>query len=70
MNSSPILSGGLVFVGSGDGYVYALDAATGAVRWKVNTNGQVNATPAVSDGMVYIGTDNDAVYALTATTGS
>lgn len=27
-------AGGLVFSGSGDGYLYAFDATTGAVRWK------------------------------------
>jgi len=70
VDSSPAISGGLVFVGSDDDYMYALEAATGAVRWLVNTGGQVNSTPAVSGGVVYIGTDNDALYAITATTGS
>jgi eukaryotic-like serine/threonine-protein kinase len=56
-------------VGSDDGYVYALNAATGAVRWREQTGGEVDSSPAVSGGMVYIGTDDDAVYAFNAVTG-
>ena len=33
--SSPVVSGGMVFVGSKDGGVYALDARTGDKRWRV-----------------------------------
>jgi outer membrane protein assembly factor BamB len=56
-------------VGSNDGYVYAIDAATGAIRWREQTGGVVNSSPVVSGGRVYIGTDNDAVYAFNAVTG-
>jgi serine/threonine protein kinase len=70
VDSSPAVSGGMVFVGSVSGDVYALDSATGAPRWKRYTGGAVNSSPAVSGGVVYIGTDNHAVYALTAATGS
>jgi eukaryotic-like serine/threonine-protein kinase len=31
--TSPIVSGGKVFIGSGDGHMYAFDAATGATLW-------------------------------------
>jgi outer membrane protein assembly factor BamB len=31
--SSPTLAGGMVYFGSGDGNVYALDAKTGALQW-------------------------------------
>jgi outer membrane protein assembly factor BamB len=34
--------------------LYALDAATGGLRWKVLTKGMVHATPAVKDGLAYI----------------
>jgi outer membrane protein assembly factor BamB len=33
--------GTLVYVGSWDNYVYALNGDTGAIVWKVPTNGQV-----------------------------
>ena len=35
-------STGMVYVGSGDTYAYALDAATGAVRWRTVLHGSIN----------------------------
>ena len=68
--SSPAVSGGIVFVGSGDHSVYALDAATGALRWKYATGNVVHASPAVADGTVYIGSWDRYMYALDAKSGA
>ena len=68
--SSPVLAGGLVYFGSGDGNVYALDAQTGALRWKFATGDVVHATPALADGAVYIGSWDRNLYALEAVTGN
>jgi eukaryotic-like serine/threonine-protein kinase len=67
--SSPAVAGGVVFIGSGDHYVYALDATTGAVRWKFKTGNVVHASPAVAGGTVYIGSWDRNMYALDAATG-
>jgi outer membrane protein assembly factor BamB len=67
--SSPVLSGGQVFVGSLDGSVYALDAATGDEVWKVDTGAPVSGSAAVADGTVYIASENGHLYALDAATG-
>jgi outer membrane protein assembly factor BamB len=67
--SSPAVAGGVVYFGSGDQHVYALDANTGAVRWQFATGDVVHASPAVSDGVVYIGSWDRNVYALDAATG-
>ena len=45
IKSSPVIVGDVVLIGSYDTHLYALDARTGALRWKVMTNGQVHATP-------------------------
>jgi eukaryotic-like serine/threonine-protein kinase len=68
--SSPAISGDAVFFGSGDGNVYALDAASGAVKWKFQTGDVVHASPAVSDGLVFIGSWDTYFYALDAATGA
>jgi len=60
---------GVVYVGSDDGGIYALDAATGKVLWKTNTGGPVKSSPEVADGVVYVGSDDGGVYALDAATG-
>jgi outer membrane protein assembly factor BamB len=41
-------------IGSYDSNLYALDARSGKVRWKFQTEGMVHATPAVVGDMVYI----------------
>jgi outer membrane protein assembly factor BamB len=49
-----------------DGFVYCLDAGTGSLLWKFQTNGPIVSTPAVQDGIVYIGSMDHQVYALRA----
>lgn len=44
LNASPIVVNGFVIVGSGTGYVYALNAATGAVAWQGAAGAGVPAT--------------------------
>jgi outer membrane protein assembly factor BamB len=68
--SSPVVSGGAVYFGSGDGHVYALDLASGALRWKVDTGEVVHASPAVADGLVVVGNWASRLYALDARTGA
>jgi outer membrane protein assembly factor BamB len=55
VNSSPAVADGVVYVGSGDGRLYALDARTGKEKWSFNTGGEVFSSPAVADGVVYAG---------------
>ncbi|HEU5430404.1 MAG TPA: PQQ-binding-like beta-propeller repeat protein, partial [Thermomicrobiales bacterium] len=51
--ASPVIAGGMVYVGAKDGYLLALDAATGQERWRFDLGGYiVRGTPAVSQGMV------------------
>jgi outer membrane protein assembly factor BamB len=68
--SQPTVVDGVVYLGSNDHKVYALDAATGAVLWTAATGGEVHSTPAVAGGMVYVGSDDGKVYALDAGTGA
>ena len=58
--SSPALSGNVVYFGSMDGYLYAVDIQTGQERWKFETDGifpGVFSSPAISGGVVYFGSD-------------
>lgn len=67
--SSPAIANNIVYFGSGDQSVYALDATTGSLKWSFPTGDVVHASPAVADGVVYIGSWDRNVYALDATTG-
>jgi outer membrane protein assembly factor BamB len=67
--SSPAVSDGTVFFGSGDGNVYALDAASGALKWKFATGDVVHASPAIANRTLYIGSWDTYFYAIDAATG-
>jgi outer membrane protein assembly factor BamB len=68
--SSPAVSDAVVYFGSGDGYLYALEAASGALKWKFKTGNVVHASPAVADGVVYVGSWDSYFYALDARSGA
>ena len=62
--------GDKVFFGSSvDDQIYALDAKTGAVRWKFFTGGPVRLAPSVDNGRVFAGSDDGNVYCLGADDG-
>jgi outer membrane protein assembly factor BamB len=67
--SSPVVWDGKVYFGSGDTNIYALDAASGELRWKFKTMGVVHASPAISDGVLLVGSWDSYFYALYANTG-
>lgn len=67
--SSPAVAEGIVYFGSGDHCVYALDAATGKLIWKYRGDSGFHSSPAISRGVVYIGCWDSAFYALDARTG-
>ena len=67
--SSPVVVAGVVYFGSGDGNVYALDAASGTLRWKFHTGNVIHASPALADGVLYVGSWDSYFYALDATRG-
>jgi eukaryotic-like serine/threonine-protein kinase len=67
--SSPTISGGLVYFGSDDKTLYAVDASTGELKWKFATGGPVRSSAAIVDGTVYFGSYDGNFYALDATSG-
>ncbi len=70
IQSTPAVAGGIVYFGSHDVNVYALDAETGALIWSYTTEGNVWPSPAVAGGVVYTGDYASKVYALDAETGA
>ncbi|HXM54927.1 MAG TPA: PQQ-binding-like beta-propeller repeat protein, partial [Candidatus Dormibacteraeota bacterium] len=73
--------GGTAYFGSWDGNEYAVDAATGAVRWKTFLGitkapscfppvAGVTSTATVQNGTVYVGGGDSNWYALDANTGT
>lgn len=83
ITSSAAVEGGVVYFGTATAEVYALDAATGALKWKAQLGdpaqgAEVWSSPAVYQGVVYIGLASHSsapcvvgrVVALDAATGA
>ncbi len=67
---NPTVTGGVVYIGSDDGKLYALEETSGEVRWQFATGGMVRSCPAVGGGLVYIASDDGYAYAVHAGDGS
>lgn len=72
--SSPVVSGGLVYSGSLEGKLYAIEATTGQTRWTTPaafTSSTSNvSTPAVFNDSVYICLQDRRLYAFDARQGT
>jgi len=66
----PVIANGTLYFGSSaDGKVYALDAASGAIRWTYYTDGPVRFAPAVWQDRVFVAGDDGWLIALAAADG-
>jgi outer membrane protein assembly factor BamB len=70
VESSPAVANGVVYVGSWDSNLYAINASNGSRLWNYATGGSVESSPAVANGVVYAWGDYSNLYALNATTGA
>lgn len=75
--ASPAVVNGVVYItsGTGDGNLYAVDAATGDERWRFQINLidhplAASSSPTVEDGVVYVGSNDGFLYALDVDSGA
>lgn len=66
---SPAIAAGVAYLQSGDGHVYALEAATGKERWKIDLGSGEN-TPAIAGDTLYVNDGIGALVALDAANGA
>jgi len=69
IKSSPVVGLGKVFIGSNDGFVYALRLDDGTKIWQYDTRGDVEAPPLYLDSTVFAGSVSGFFYALDALDG-
>jgi outer membrane protein assembly factor BamB len=70
VKSSPVVVDNVVFVGSSDENVYAIDLETGRKVWAYETTDAIEATPCVIEDSVFVGSLDGFLYALNAKDGS
>ena len=67
--SSPVTANGMLYIGSEDHYLYAINTKTGLLAWKFKTRGAVDATAAVYKNTAYFGSFDGYYYAVSCKTG-
>ena len=60
----------MVYVGSADNNVYALNAVTGALLWSYATGNVVTSSPTVANGVVYVGSWDNHINAFSLPSGA
>ncbi|MBN2187602.1 MAG: PQQ-binding-like beta-propeller repeat protein [Dehalococcoidia bacterium] len=54
----------MLYVGSWDGCLHAVNAVDGKQRWKYQTEGQIYSSPAASESTIYFGSGDGYIYAI------
>ena len=69
--SKPTAANGSVYFGTPARFVYAVDALTGAEKWKFELGAAISGAPTIYDDKIYIGQQGgeEEFYCLDATTG-
>ena len=70
LSAGPGIGENLVVVGAADGYLIALDAASGDEMWRTDLEGETLAQPAIDDGIVVVLTIDNLLRGLSAFDGS
>ena len=68
VESTAAIVGGVIYVGSMDGKLFALELASGKQKWQANV-GSIKAPVGVHDGKVYVGNDDGLFQCLNAADG-
>ena len=68
--SSPQYANKIIYIGSDNGNISALNATTGQTIWSYDTGAAIKSTPRIENDIVYFGNNAGLVYALNATNGS
>jgi outer membrane protein assembly factor BamB len=58
IDSSPVIVGDRVFIGSNDGNLYELGLNDGQERWKFNAGKPISAAPSVGEGVIVVGCES------------
>ncbi len=71
--STPLVKGGMVYFGSNDGRVYAVDASTGTIAWEAQTQLAVETEPEAGTmggrSVIFAGGSDRNIYAIDASNG-
>lgn len=69
IRGTPLCQDGILYAGSYDNNLYALDAANGQFLWKYPTDGAIVGKPTYYEGNLYFGSRDNRLHVISARTG-
>jgi outer membrane protein assembly factor BamB len=69
LESSPLIVGNKLYIGTDSSQVVAIDADNGHKVWEYKANAAIKASPSFHQGLVYVGNYQSGMLALSAKTG-
>ncbi len=69
IESTAAIAAGTVYVGTLDGYLYAINLENGELKWKYQASGEIKSSPTVFSNVVYFGDGMGVFHAVDAETG-
>jgi len=69
IRGSPTYSNGIIYIGSYDNNLYALDSDTGQFVWKYPTDGGIVSKPAIYENAVYFGSEDKRLHVVSTRYG-
>ena len=69
IRGSPVAQDGIVYFGSYDNNLYAVNASDGSFIWKYAADGGIVTRPCVHDGNVYFGSEDKRLHVISARSG-
>lgn len=69
-SAAPLIRDGVVYAGSLDGRVYALDLQSGRERWRYDAQEEIGCTPLLEKGLLVFATHQDTLFAVDARSGA
>lgn len=69
VRGTPVVHQGMLYIGSYDNNLYALNAADGKFQWKYPTDGGVVSRPLVADGNILFGSEDKRLHVVSVRSG-
>lgn len=70
IRGTALFTRGVVYFGSYDHNLYAINTETGKLIWKYQTDGGIVSRPAIADDFIFIGSEDNRLHVISARTGA
>lgn len=64
LSSPAVGSSGIIYFGSENHYIYAIEQEKGRIRWSYKTEGPVYSSPVIDNNVLYVGSFDHYLYAI------